>query len=233
MFTEPIPGQWWIHEWTYDLTLAGETRQEVWLGASGESLAIPNGQLLFFPFWTLPWLAVTPGITTATNLRMKPTLKKAEPRDGKSLINQHWNLPYLWISYDERWIFLFHKWGFCTSNWKYSSWFSYVSPKISFSYKFNTEPLTPPCREFLVSFKRHNHISLSFPKKIIRGLRLSYQIRKKEIVFSSYSLAFILLPQGKYPKAPALLLKQIPFRLFLWHNIAVTVDHPPCSHSIY
>ena len=28
---------------------------------------IRNGQLLFWPFWTVSGLAVTPGITTATN----------------------------------------------------------------------------------------------------------------------------------------------------------------------
>lgn len=112
---------------------------------------------------TWPWLAVTPGMTTATNLMVKPTLGKAGPRDGKSQINQPWSLPHLWASYDERWIFLFIcdrvslSQSFCKLSCKYPNWFNYVSSPIFFSYKCNTEPLAHPCSKFLVSFKRYNH----------------------------------------------------------------------------
>lgn len=76
-------------------------------------------------------------------------------------------------------------------------------PKISFSYKCDTEPMAPPSREFLLSLKRQNHSILLFPEK---RLRLPYQIREERIALPPYSLTFIFLPQGKYPEStsPAL-----------------------------
>lgn len=142
----------------------------VWRGGilrtSGKIPPTLNKQLLVCP-WPLPGMAVWYLKSLQPPAWGWSLTEEVEPKDGKSQIDQPWIMPCLWTSREGSLFLLCNPIRNEVSvnwSWKCPNWFNFISPQIYFSYKY-TEPLVPPCREFLVSFKRHHHGILPFPEK--------------------------------------------------------------------